>query len=62
MPQSKNKLYNKIKEKNVTAENTINEMFISNINIESKSKNGEKIFNYKNIICSLFIFICKTKF
>ena len=39
---------NKIKEKNITAENTINEMFISNISIESKSKDGEKILNYKN--------------
>ena len=39
---------NKVKEKNITAENTINEMFISNIKIESKSKDGEKIFNYKN--------------
>ena len=39
---------NKVKEKNITAENTINEMFISNIRIESKSKDGEKIFNYKN--------------
>ena len=39
---------NKVKEKNITAENTINEMFISNIKIESKSKDSEKIFNYKN--------------
>ena len=39
---------NKIKEKNITAENTINEMFISDISIESKSKDGEKILNYKN--------------
>ncbi len=39
---------NKVKEKDITAENTINEMFISNIKIESKSKDGEKIFNYKN--------------
>lgn len=39
---------NKVKEKNITAENTINEMFINNIKIESKSKTGEKIFNYKN--------------
>ena len=32
----------------ITAENTINEMYITNIKIESKSENGEKILNYKN--------------
>lgn len=36
----------KIKE--ITAENTINEMYIDNIKISSKSENGEKIINYKN--------------
>ena len=37
---------NKIKE--ITAENTINQMYIDNIKITSKSEMGEKIFNYKN--------------
>jgi len=37
---------NKIKE--ITAENTINQMYIDNIKITSKSENGEKILNYKN--------------
>ncbi len=39
---------NKVKTTEITAENTINEMYISNIKIESQSKDGEKIFNYKN--------------
>lgn len=39
---------NKVKESKITAENTINEMYISNIKIESQSNDGEKIFNYKN--------------
>lgn len=37
---------NKIKE--ITAENTINQMYIDNIKITSQSENGEKILNYKN--------------
>ena len=39
---------NKTKSEEITAENTINELFIDNIKIESNSENGEKIFNYKN--------------
>ena len=39
---------NKLKSSEITAENTINEMYINNIKIESQSKEGEKIFNYKN--------------
>lgn len=36
------------KSEEITAENTINEMYITNIKIESESESGEKIFNYKN--------------
>ena len=32
----------------ITAKNTINELFIDNIEIKTKSESGEKIFNYKN--------------
>lgn len=32
----------------ITAKNTINELFIDNIEINTKSESGEKIFNYKN--------------
>ncbi len=39
---------NKGKNKEITAENTINEIYIDNIKIESASKTGEPIFNYKN--------------
>lgn len=39
---------NTSKSKEITAENTINEMYITNIKIDSKSENGEKILNYKN--------------
>ncbi len=39
---------NKSQNSEITAENTINELFIDNIKIESASENGEKIFNYKN--------------
>lgn len=39
---------NKLKSSEITAENTINEMYINNIKIETESKEGEKIFNYKN--------------
>lgn len=39
---------NKIKNEEITAENTINQMYITNIKIENKSINGEKILNYKN--------------
>lgn len=39
---------NKVKSEEITAENTINEMYINNIKIESKSNETEKIFNYKN--------------
>lgn len=37
---------NKIKD--ITAENTINQMYIDDIQINSKTENGEKILNYKN--------------
>ena len=39
---------NKSKVEEITAENTINEMYISNIKIESTKEDEEKIFNYKN--------------
>ena len=39
---------NKSQVSEITAENTINELFIDNIRIETDSENGEKIFNYKN--------------
>ena len=39
---------NKAKNEEITAENTINEMYINNIKINGKSNEGEKIFNYKN--------------
>lgn len=39
---------NKGKEKEITPENTINEIYIDNIKIEGASDIGEKIFNYKN--------------
>lgn len=39
---------NKNKSEEITGENTINEMYITNIKIEPKSTNGEIIFNYKN--------------
>lgn len=39
---------NKNNSKEITAENTINELFIDNIKVESNSEKGEKIFNYKN--------------
>lgn len=39
---------NKSQSEEITAENTINEMYINNIKIESASENGEKLFNYKN--------------
>lgn len=39
---------NKGKSEEITGENTINEMYITNIKIESQEKNGEKILNYKN--------------
>lgn len=39
---------NLVKSEEITAENTINEMYINNIKIESQSDKGEKIFNYKN--------------
>ena len=39
---------NKVKSSEITAENTINEMYINNIKVESKSQEGERIFNYKN--------------
>ena len=39
---------NKLKSSEITAENTINEMYINNIKIESQSEVGEKILNYKN--------------
>lgn len=39
---------NKVKSEEITAENTINQMYINNIKIESKNNSGEKILNYKN--------------
>ncbi len=39
---------NKGKVKEITPENTINEIYIDNIKIEGASNMGEKIFNYKN--------------
>ena len=39
---------NKGKNKEITPENTISEMYIDNIKIEGVSNNGEKILNYKN--------------
>ncbi len=39
---------NKVKDGEITPENTINEMYINNIKINSKSVSGDKIFNYKN--------------
>lgn len=39
---------NKIKNKELTAENTINKLYIDNIKINCNSDSGEKIFNYKN--------------
>ncbi len=41
-------LDNKAKTEEITPENTVNELFIDNIKIESNSEAGEKIFNYKN--------------
>ena len=47
---------NKIKNAEITAENTINEMYISNIKIQSKNEIGEKIFNYKNpLYCGKYV-------
>lgn len=39
---------NTSKIKEITAENTINQIYIDNIKITTSSENGEKIFNYKN--------------
>ena len=39
---------NKGKSEEITAENTVNQLFINNIKIESQNQEGEKIFNYKN--------------
>lgn len=39
---------NTLKSSEVTAENTINEMFIDNIKINGKETESERIFNYKN--------------
>lgn len=39
---------NKRKLEEITPENTISELYITNIKIENASKSGEKIFNYKN--------------
>ncbi len=39
---------NKSKSEEITAENTVNQLFITDIKIESNSEAGEKIFNYKN--------------
>ena len=41
---------NKGRTEEITAENTINEMFIDNIKITIPSESGEHIFNYKNCI------------
>lgn len=39
---------NKGKSSEITAENTVNEMFIDNIEMTTNSSKGEHIFNYKN--------------
>jgi len=39
---------NKIQGEEITAENTINEMYISNIKVNANNEVGEKILNYKN--------------
>lgn len=39
---------NKGKTEEITAENTINELYIDNLEIKVPSENGEKILNYKN--------------
>ena len=39
---------NKLKSDEITAENTVSQLFIDNIKIESEAENGERIFNYKN--------------
>lgn len=39
---------NKSKESNLTNENTVKELYINNIDIQVKSEQGDKIFNYKN--------------
>ncbi len=39
---------NKSQISEITPENTVNELFIDNIKIESNSEQGEKILNYKN--------------
>lgn len=39
---------NKAKSKEISAENTINEMYIDNIKISEELSNGEKVINYKN--------------
>ena len=39
---------NKGKSSEITAENTVNEMFIDNIEMTINSSRGEHIFNYKN--------------
>lgn len=39
---------NTVKSKEITAENTVSEMYIDNIKIESPNKNLQNIFNYKN--------------
>ena len=40
---------NKNNSKEITAENTINELFIDNIKVESNSEKGEKIFDIVNM-------------
>lgn len=39
---------NKSKESNLTNENTVKNLYIDNIDIQVKSEQGDKIFNYKN--------------
>lgn len=39
---------NKAKSKEITAENTINEMYIDNIKISGAQESGDKVINYKN--------------
>ena len=41
-------IYNKNYIKDLTQENTVSELYIDNIKIETLSSNGEKIINYKN--------------
>ena len=39
---------NKSKSQELTAENTVSQLFITNIKVETDSMTGDKVFNYKN--------------